>query len=98
MDPAANPVQLTFHANRTYALDYDNDGIKDIWGEYRTSNDWIILKDVGGNFAPDCGHEGAYRFKLTERRMDFNIIADQCPYRAQALAISWERTSTLGKK
>lgn len=94
-DPAANPVTLTFNKNNTYELDYNNDGVKDIWGEYKISNNWIILKDVGGDFALDCGYEGAYKFKIKGDTVDFSVLGDQCLYRAQALAISWQKTSRI---
>ncbi|OGX07030.1 MAG: hypothetical protein A2Z88_08915 [Omnitrophica WOR_2 bacterium GWA2_47_8] len=89
---------LTFHKNEKYELDLDRNGTTDIWGEYRMAGDWITLHDTGGMYARDCGREGAYITKIAGGEAEFTIIADQCPYRAQALAVMWKRIQLKNKK
>ena len=90
-DSANGPQKLVFLKDGTYQLDFDGDGNKDIWGQYRLSQDWIIMNDIGGDFVFDCGQQGAYSYRITDDVLTFKIMADQCPSRTQAMSVEWER-------
>ncbi len=90
-DPANGPQKLIFLKDGTYHLDFDGDGQKDIWGEYRLSQDWVIMNDVGGDFVFDCGQQGAYSYRIVDDVLTFRMMADQCPSRTQAMSVQWVR-------
>ena len=87
------PQTLTFKRGGVYELDTDGNGSKDIWGSYRLSRDWLILNDVGGDFAYDCGQEGAYLYRVSpnNEEITFTLMADQCPPRTKAMSVEWSR-------
>lgn len=90
-DPNNGPQKLTFRKNGTYELDFDGDGKKDIWGDYKISHDWLILKDTGGDFVFDCSQQGAYGFSIEEDVLTLKLMGDQCPSRSQAMSMPWLR-------
>jgi hypothetical protein len=92
-DPANGPQTLTFTREGTFELDTDGNNVRNIWGSYRLSRDWVILNDVGGESTFDCGQEGAYLYKVAknDRDLKFTLMADQCPPRTQALSAEWTR-------
>jgi hypothetical protein len=87
------PQTLTFKKDGTFELDTDGNGVRNIWGSYRLSRDWLILNDVGGESTFDCGQEGAYIYKVSKNDEDlkFTLMADQCVPRTQALSAEWTR-------
>lgn len=90
-DPVNGQQKLKFLKDGTYELDFNGDGKKDIWGEYRQSQDWVIMNDIGGDFVFDCGQQGAYRFEITNDVLKFHIMGDQCQSRTQAMSVDWVR-------
>ena len=92
-DPVNGIQRLKFLRDGTYQLDFNGDGKKDIWGEYRLSQDWLIMNDVGGDFVFDCGQQGAYRFDITNDVLTFRLMGDQCQSRTQAMSVEWVRVN-----
>ena len=92
-DPNYGPQMLTFRRDGMYELDYDGNGVKDIWGTYRISQNWLIMNDIGGDFIFDCGQQGAYYYKVTGKELTFILMADQCPSRHEAMSVQWVRAS-----
>ena len=90
-DPVNGKQKLKFFKDGTYQLDFNGDGKKDIWGEYRESQDWLIMNDTGGDFVFDCGQQGAYRFNITNDVLKFRLMGDQCESRTQAMSVEWVR-------
>jgi hypothetical protein len=90
-DPNNGPQKLTFHKNGNYELDFDGDGKKDIWGLYKIAQDWLILKDIGGDFVFDCSQQGAYTFRIENDVLTLMTMGDQCPSRSQAMSMPWLR-------
>lgn len=90
-DPINGQQKLKFLKDGTYQLDFNDDGKKDIWGEYRQSQDWIIMNDTGGDFLFDCGQQGAYRFAIKNDVLTFRLMGDQCVSRTQAMSVEWVR-------
>lgn len=90
-DPENGPQRLTFKKDGTYQLDFEDDGKKDIWGNYRVSRDWIIMNDVGGDFVFDCGQQGAYTYRIEDNILTLSVMGDQCPSRSQAMSVQWKR-------
>lgn len=92
-DAQNGPQTLTFKKDGVYELDTDGNGVKNIWGSYRLSQNWLIINDVGGEYSFDCGQEGAYLYKVGKNNQDltFTLMADQCPARVQAMSVEWTR-------
>ena len=90
-DPNNGPQKLTFLKNGTYELDFDGDGNRDIWGLYKIAQDWLILKDVGGDFVFDCSQQGAYTYRIENDVLTLMMVGDQCPSRSQAMGMPWQR-------
>jgi hypothetical protein len=92
-NPENGPQTLTFKRDGTFELDTDGNGIKNIWGSYRLSQDWVILNDVGGESTFDCAQEGAYSYQVSknDETLKFTLMADQCVPRTQAMSMEWSR-------
>lgn len=88
-DSQNGPQTLTFTKDGVTELDTDGDAIKDIWGSYRLSRNWLFMNDVGGDFVFDCGQEGTYQYKVNGDELVFTLMADQCPSRSEAMSVVW---------
>jgi len=83
--------RLTFNRDKTFELDYDGDGVKDIWGEYYVFGDRVTFKDDREGCETECAHNGYYYFKRKGNNFTFIVFADQCVPRRGLLKYLWRK-------
>lgn len=89
---AAGASVLTFNKDMTYDLDINGDGAANISGVYSVSGNILRLTDTDGEFdRKKCSQTGIYTFEIASREIQYQLVADQCSYRSQALGLTWQR-------
>jgi hypothetical protein len=87
-----SPVTLTMNRDYTYQLDTNKDGKKDVWGTYKIFHNQIKFHDHDDSkSAKVCFEPGVYYYDVSGYDVYYQLVADQCPYRAAALSYSWTR-------
>ncbi len=81
---------LTFD-DGSYAVDFDGDGNKDVWGRYELNWDEIRFTDKGGKIGEDCRESGKYQYNLSGNELKFKLVSDACASRVKSLAQLWVR-------
>lgn len=85
-DPQNGPVVLTFHKDRTFELDGDGDGKKDIGGTYELFENRVTFKEEYPQQMTQCTQWGYYNYAVEHANLNFTVMADQCDPRELVLS------------
>lgn len=84
----------------TYSLQFDTTGVINVYvndqffsgSKYETKLDTIKFGPVSAAEGYGCAGNGTYLWKLTENRMSFTTVADDCQIRTTTLTgVPWTR-------
>lgn len=84
----------------TYSLQFDSTGVINVYvndqffsgSKYETKLDTITFGPVTAPEGLGCAGSGTFLWKLTENRMSFTTVADDCQIRMQTLTgVAWTR-------
>ncbi len=85
------PMVLRFKKNRTYEVDFDNDGKKDIWGKVEFFNDMIKFTGEEASIITNCRNPGFYEQNIKNGHLELPAFADECRPRTVSLAAVREK-------
>ncbi len=88
---------LTFKKDKTFEVDYNADGERDIWGRFELLDNRIKFIDDKPRIISDCYEAGFYYYKIEGNELNFDLLADQCKPRKEVLNDTMVRLS-FGKK
>ncbi|MEO1655933.1 MAG: hypothetical protein AAFU64_20495 [Bacteroidota bacterium] len=77
-DPDGNTLMIQFNEDKSYEVDFDNDGAYDLNGTYTTEGTNLTIKDAVG----DCqGMAGVYTMTFDAFKLKLSQVSEACPAR-----------------
>lgn len=88
---------LTFREDRTFQVDIGGDEIVDIAGTYHLYGNRLKLTDSEFRGTTDCFHSGFYDTTIKDRKLTFEVFAEECIPRRAILSETWESIPMIPK-
>lgn len=87
---------LTFGSDNTYSVDFNHDGLPEVWGRVARSGNVMILTDSGGrksciNSADGQVVDGIYTYDISGDTLTFGLFHDPCRGRAGFLGLTYTK-------
>jgi len=92
-DPSQGPLILTFRKDKTYEVDHNADGKKDIWGTFSVHDGRVRFVDDEPRVTTDCYEPGFHTYSVVNDELTFELFADQCLPRKYILKLGWVRAN-----
>ena len=80
---------IIFEPNSSYKVDTDVDGTYDITGTYTLQDGNLTMKDTSG--ANSCPDAGTYKYRITENKMQMELVDDPCRGRHSMASFIFQR-------
>ena len=75
----------------TFDVDLDQDGRRDVWGNYTVQRDTITILGTGGRMLEGCKGNGVYHFNRRTDTLRFRVVHDKCKLRVKNVMLTWHR-------
>jgi hypothetical protein len=86
-DTTKGGLTLSFKEDLTYVVDYNNDGVADITGNFYFFEETIKFTDDAPRKETDCYEAGFHEYVLTNDLLRFKPFAEQCAPRKFILGL-----------
>jgi hypothetical protein len=84
----------TVKADGTFDVDRNQDGKREIWGNYTVAGDTVTIQETGrtGPVPKDCAGPGVYKFSRTgDNTLAFTLVSDTCKLRKKNVLLAWHQ-------
>lgn len=96
VDQEKNHVdEVIFASTTVFFLDFESDGFKEAWGDYKMDESQISLTHRGGQFSPECSMGGVYSYSLNDNELYTELVNDACEDRKSVVLRKWTRAKPV---